>query len=235
MQSIFRQVLQTHRNRYKQSKRRCMWSRSIGPTWVARWIPTTSGWLRTSWGKLALQSSVQEGITHRYPQIVPSSFQRLLKPKRGNPGVGGPQKQTKGIYSTINVQYIYIIYIILYIYIYIVTRSLYIYICIHWYTMIYRYTEKIQKAQDDWRISRLKPFLDQRADGGLREIRQLNPPMSNRIKWDSLGNTLIHLKFILSIILKYIHIYIHICWHISSMLKKNADSLLDASWDHLDA
>ena len=131
--------------------------------------------------------------------------------------------------------YIYIYYIYYIIYIYIVTRSLYIYICIHWYTMIYRYTEKIQKAQDDWRISRLKPFLDQRADGGLREIRQLNPPMSNRIKWDSLGNTLIHLKFILSIILKYIHIYIHICWHISSMLKKNADSLLDASWDHLDA
>ena len=144
MQSIFRQVLQTHRNRYKQSKRRCMWSRSIGPTWVARWIPTTSGWLRTSWGKLALQSSVQEGITHRYPQIVPSSFQRLLKPKRGNPGVGGPQKQTKGIYSTINVQYIYIYYILYYIYIYIVTRSLYIYVYIEipWYTDIPKRSKK---------------------------------------------------------------------------------------------
>ena len=184
-------------------------------------------WMATNLLRQAGTAIVRAGGHNpQIPTDCSQFFPRLLKPKRGNPGVGGPQKQTKGIYSTINVQYIYI---------YILYIILYIYICIHWYTMIYRYTEKIKKAQDDWRISRLKPFLDQRADGGLREIRQLNPPMSNRIKWDSLGNTLIHLKFILSIILKYIHIYIYTYMltyfkHVEEKRRFSSWCILRSSW-----
>lgn len=74
--------------------------------------------------------------------------------------------------------------------------------------MIYRYTEKIQKAQDDWRTSRLNPFLDvQRADGA-QSLRDQTAESSTKCPIGSnipLGNTLIHLIFIEH------NIEIHIC------------------------
>ena len=38
--------------------------------------------------------------------------------------------------------------------------------------MIYQYTEKIQKAQDDWRILKLKPFPDVQRAAGAQSSRE---------------------------------------------------------------
>ena len=71
---------------------------------------------------------------------------------------------------------------------------IYIYIYIYIDTMIYRYTEKIQKAKDYGRISRLKRFPDvQRADGAQSSREGQTAESSTKCP---IGNTLIHTTFI---------------------------------------